>query len=305
MDKEAVRYLSKSLFLAAQRRADRLAYRLFGSKRQNPDDPSVILAYHTLCRREPVPVCLQGETARTIDFEEHLRQLLGAGYRLVTISELISQSQREKCAAITFDDGYASVYRYAYPLLQKYQAKATLFVTVGFLAGNTRPPWGIKDARLCRAFSRTASLWDPCTWDEIKEMAQSERMEIGSHSQTHRLLGRLAPEEALEEMIASRQTLEKHTGKKVTIFSYPFGVGRYGAYRAESASCLSQAGYLASCTGEEGTFRSSQDRYFLPRFPIRYGDQGIDVLCRITGQSLGGGSWQNLFHRTFSSAHDH
>ncbi len=65
--------------------------------------------------------------------EEHLAALRDAGYHTVSpedLSRYVNQGEPlpDKPILITFDDGYLSNYTLAYPLLQKYQMKATIFV---------------------------------------------------------------------------------------------------------------------------------------------------------------------------------
>ena len=65
--------------------------------------------------------------------EDHLLALRDAGYETVSLEDLSRYVNEgaplpDKPVVITFDDGYLSNYTLAYPLLQKYQMKATIFV---------------------------------------------------------------------------------------------------------------------------------------------------------------------------------
>lgn len=50
-----------------------------------------------------------------------------------------------------------------------------------------------------------------------------DNFEIGSHGVTHRYLTQIPPEEARDEIFASKEMLENLTGKKVSKFCYPRG----------------------------------------------------------------------------------
>jgi peptidoglycan/xylan/chitin deacetylase (PgdA/CDA1 family) len=70
-------------------------------------------------------------------FTQHLEYLLDR-YQVVSLSKLVSslstgESQSEKMAAITIDDGYLDAYEIAYPVLARYKVPATLFAVTGFI----------------------------------------------------------------------------------------------------------------------------------------------------------------------------
>ena len=65
-------------------------------------------------------------------FERQMTALKNAGYNTVTLEQVEAYVRKgeplpEKPVMITFDDGYRSNYTLAYPILQKYSMKATIF----------------------------------------------------------------------------------------------------------------------------------------------------------------------------------
>ncbi len=96
--------------------------------------------------------------------EQDLQWLAENGYRTVLPRELAAgQPLPEKPVLLTFDDGYRSNYDLAYPLLQKYQAKAAIAV-MAYMQDN---PGG-----------------NFLTWDMCREMTASGLVEIGSHGRS-------------------------------------------------------------------------------------------------------------------------
>jgi peptidoglycan/xylan/chitin deacetylase (PgdA/CDA1 family) len=67
-------------------------------------------------------------------FERHIKFLV-THYRPVHLEELLEMSEEEKkdTFALTFDDGYRSVFFLAYPILKKYNVPFTMFVVTGAL----------------------------------------------------------------------------------------------------------------------------------------------------------------------------
>lgn len=100
--------------------------------RKNPK----ILLYHD---------CAETETAYTADlecttqparFKEHLAYLR-RHYTLVDVDKIVSGLAPERSVAITFDDGYASVYENAFPLLKDNEAPATVYLISSVMDNNS------------------------------------------------------------------------------------------------------------------------------------------------------------------------
>lgn len=95
-----------------------------------------VLMYHHLDQEGNDDIVITPEL-----FEEHMAALAQAGYTAVFPDELAAYVNEgkelpDKPVVITFDDGYLSNYEYAWPILQKYGMKATIFV-IGSTIGDT------------------------------------------------------------------------------------------------------------------------------------------------------------------------
>lgn len=104
------------------------------------------------------------------EFEQDLMYLQQEGYTTITSKELMDYinnaiSLPEKAVMLTIDDARYGVYKYAYPLLQKYNMKAVLSI-VGKYADSER--------------KASPELRTYCNWDEISEMAVSGCFELAS-----------------------------------------------------------------------------------------------------------------------------
>jgi hypothetical protein len=138
---------------------------------------------------------------RTFDLQI---KILKSTYKIVSLDEVLDCVINGKCqknaVAITFDDGYADNYIYAYPILKKHKVKATLFLATSrvLLEEKKRPtlldywegkvsweelyrPKSMKDANA--EFVRQGKSTDFLTLEEIKSMR--DVFSFGWHSHWH------------------------------------------------------------------------------------------------------------------------
>lgn len=80
--------------------------------------------------------------------------------------------------------------------------------------------------------------WLQMAPDEIKELASSPLVTIGSHGYYHNDLAHIGTKKAADEMIRSKKYLEGITGKPVNSFAFP-----YGSYTRDIAEAAKDAGY--------------------------------------------------------------
>jgi peptidoglycan/xylan/chitin deacetylase (PgdA/CDA1 family) len=108
--------------------------------------------------------------------------------------------------------------------------------------------------------------YSPCTWPELREMADSGLVEIGSHTVTHPILSSLTDEESWCELTDSREQLEQGLGGKVTAFCYPNG--KAGDFRRDQVEQVKAAGYASAVHTRYGMVTEGADPYDLPRIGI-------------------------------------
>lgn len=94
-----------------------------------PAFAAVILQYHHVSEDTPAATSVTPE-----QFESHLEHLSEEGFRVLPLDELVKKVRdgldpEEKVAAITFDDGYRTVYETALPMLEEHGWTAAVFVT--------------------------------------------------------------------------------------------------------------------------------------------------------------------------------
>lgn len=157
--------------------------------------PDFVIERHNSLISGHVPVFCY-HTVKPTRFEHDLQHLAENGYRAIGIDELYSimkndRSLPDRSIVLTFDDARSSFWRYAYPLLRRYQMKGVLYVISGLTMearqarDNLFTQWsgGCTKAQLTAQDPEDSTL---CTWPELREMHASGVVEIESHSLFHR-----------------------------------------------------------------------------------------------------------------------
>ncbi len=191
-----------------------------------------ILMYHHLTEGES-----GGETISTEAFEAQIHTLAENGYTAVSFDELqayvyAGAALPEKPVVITFDDGYLSNYALAYPILQKYNMKATIFA-IGVSVGKDT----YKDTEYAMtphfSYEQAAEMVDSgliSVQSHTYDMHQWPPFEDGGDALRENILP--LPGEGEEDYVAaltadftrSRQELEAATGETVDVLAYPGGM---------------------------------------------------------------------------------
>jgi hypothetical protein len=138
--------------------------------------------------------------------------------------------------SFTFDDGHASDYTHAFPVLSELGMRATFFVvptlvdTPGYV-----------------------------TWQQLREMVAAG-MEVGSHSLTHPFVDRLDRAGLEREFGESKAIIESRLGMAVHAASLPRG---WPAPEVEAV--LRDLGYRVFCTSRIGWWRPGDRPLAVPR----------------------------------------
>jgi peptidoglycan/xylan/chitin deacetylase (PgdA/CDA1 family) len=175
--------------------------------------------------------------------------------RLLEVAEFVKGQGTlpDRAIAVTFDDGYADFFTNAFPLLEKYDIPATVFVCGGNVErkslGNNLPL---------------------LSWEQIRALHHSGLVEIGSHALTHQNLTQLSQEDATTEISASRAIIGTQCGISPCCFAYP-----RGRFNMAVVQLVEKAGYEAAVTVESHLVQGgnpqatrAQAQFMMPRLQI-------------------------------------
>ena len=132
--------------------------------------------------------------------EEELLYLQENGFETIWFEDLSHVEDYEKPVILTFDDGYDDNYTELFPLLQKYNAKATIFV-------------------IPKAIGTPHKM----TAEQIYELSRSGLVSIQSHTYSHGNLSTMDEETLIFEMEESQKYLAALTGQVPYAVCYPEG----------------------------------------------------------------------------------
>ena len=168
--------------------------------------------------------------------EEQLQYLQENGYEPIWFSDLAHIEDYEKPVILTFDDGYDDNYTVLYPLLEKYQTKATIFV-IGNAMGSIHK----------------------MTQAQVYELAASGLVSIQSHTYTHGNLSAMDESALRQEMERSNAALAAATGQIPYVLCYP--EGKYSHLTMDVAKDY----YTFALRMDGWTYQTGMDPYQVPR----------------------------------------
>lgn len=227
----------------------------------------LILMYHSIGRNPA------NFTVRPEEFEKQMGFLRKSGRLCLTISEFVwrlkSGDLPETAVAVTFDDGYLDNYTEALPILKKYSIPGTIFVATGYIGRDYQTSEGVVLPMMSEA--------------ELRNMSREDLIEIAPHGHEHLVLRDLSPLSVAEDVAKSKQIIEGLSvggdldgTKRVSVLAYP-----YGKYSAETVQAISNLGFEAGVTVEEGMVDQLVDFFHLPRMAVSAGTSFSEFRCKV------------------------
>jgi peptidoglycan/xylan/chitin deacetylase (PgdA/CDA1 family) len=194
-----------------------------------------VIQYHKI-DRPAADSLVRGGFTPPRRFARQLSYLKRNGVVFYQASELIEHYRRHgefpaNGIAITFDDGWQDNYANAFPVLRRFEIKATIFLVPSCI-GQTS----------VKALAEGEGARAHLSREEIQEMSR-HGIEFGSHSLNHRLLHELSDAEVRFEVTEAKKEIEEMLQKECHSFAYPAG-----HFSAAAKKIIHEAGHTAAFT---------------------------------------------------------
>ncbi len=218
-----------------------------------------ILVYHVINSQPAGSSANPALYVPTAEFSSQMQMLKANGWHAVTLDQLQAYWAHGtslgagKAFVITFDNGYASQYTNALPVLKGLGWPAVENLQ---LNGLSPSDGGLSDAQIRGLM---AAHW-----------------ELDTQGLQHTDLTTLDPVQVANDLSAARQQLQSTYGVPVNWFSYPSG-----DYDATVTAAVRTAGYVGATTVNQGWASPQQNRFRLPRLPVTAGTTPSQLLAQI------------------------
>lgn len=208
----------------------------------------VSLMYHSI--NETPFTSLTGLFVRPVDFEDQLATLNSLGYTYIFADEF--EYSDTPTVMLTFDDGYTDNYTEMFPILKKYNAKATIFMVTS-------------------AIDTAGYL----TSEQIREMADSGLVRFASHTHNHRSLTSMSEESIRYEFEQSKQILAELTGHETNAICYP------GGSVSDEIALIAEEYFYFGYTTVNSSYTYDCNPMLIPRVRVSRGMSGYGLASRL------------------------
>lgn len=264
--------------------------------------PIPVLMYHHINPHKGDMVTVTPET-----FDAQMRYLHERGYKTLKLDELLAYIEgrlalNEKAVIITFDDGWLDNYIYAFPVLKKYEIRATIFIITDRINSASKKFRDIshpipthKESKLF--IEKGEEYKVSLNWTLIKEMSDSGLVEFYSHTKSHRRCNNLSENELLEELEESEKIIEERLNKPCPYLCWP-----YGKYNDIALNIARNAGYKATFTMNHGVVKKGANQFEINRIVIKNDIAWFRKRMKIYTDTLSANAyilWKRVFSKKF------
>ena len=266
------------------RTAGRLAMGLHALLGSRADQRAGIVTYHRVAphvRRVPPP----SHNVTPERFREQIEGLLRRNFNVWPLRRIVHNAAEgseipPRTIAITFDDGFESLFIHAWPILRELSVPATVFLNTGYLDSSNPFPfdtWGAewKDCVPPESYR-------PLTSEQCRELQVGGLIDLGAHTHTHADF-RDRPEEFREDLQLSVSILRTRFGLGEVPFAFPFGSPALGFAGGALMQAARETGVVCGLTTESVLIDLRSDPLQWGRFNVFAWDTSATLAAKLAG----------------------
>jgi len=255
--------------------------RLFGSR---AGEKIGIITYHRVSshfRGLPPPT----HNVTPERFRAHLTYLLTRGFKVWPLRELLrcraeGRNVPARTIAITFDDGFQSVFSHAFPIMQELKVPATIFVNTAYLDSDAPFPfdyWGLEHRE-----QLPVEAYRPLSVEQCQEMVGTGLIDFGAHTHTHRDL-RSDPQQFADDVEKSVDIVRSIFRQDEVMFAFPYGSKWQGFAGPELVAAARQTNVICGLTTDCALVDLKSDPFDWGRFNAFHWDTGATLTAKLEG----------------------
>lgn len=200
-----------------------------------------ILVYHRISDTDT-----NSTTLKVADFDAQIKYLIDDGYHIISPDDLLDawatgKTLPSKPIVLTFDDGHIDIYKNVFPILQKYNVRATVFIVTDYIG-----------------------MADYLTWDLARALQAGGFVDIESHTMSYKNLTTLKGDKLWDQIYGSKQAIEWALKKPAKFIAYP-----YGKYTVDAEDTSKEVGFRAGFIEDYGLADDDDNPYILTRIPVQ------------------------------------
>ena len=207
---------------------------------QRDADGVPILIHHRVDDADTNPT-----TLKVADFEAQIKFLIEDGYKVISPDDLLDAWEKGKVLpakpiVLTFDDGHKDIYKNVFPILQKYNVRATVFLVTDHIGMN-----------------------DYLTWDEARALQAGGFVDFQSHTMSYKDLTTLRGDKLWNEIYGSKQAIEWALNKPAKYIAYP-----EGKYTRDAEDTSKELHFRAGFIEDYGLAKHDENNFIVTRIPV-------------------------------------
>lgn len=263
----------------------------------------LVWLFREVIQRDKVTFLLYHDIGR--DTAEKTFPWLAKHYNVIGLQDFVKACQHpnehrlpKKALVITFDDGHVRNHQLL-PVVQRMKLPVTIFLCSGIIDTNRHYWFTYKHPEISKGALKRASnrdrlrLLKNAGFTPEREFQTPQAMnrrqiedlkpwfDLQAHTISHPCLPRCTDAEAREEIITSKQVLERDWGLKIDSIAYP-----NGDYSDRDIALAKEAGYQCGVTVDYGYNTTATDLFRIKRLSVN-DTANIDELA-----AKASGAWQ-------------